>query len=192
MSTSNPNIKLLCDEYNSSSNDEQILRILNRILSNVKGGSEKSQKETFISLTEKGVYKLLNAFKDNNLDIRRTSCKVILEMLNNNEVLQNIFCEKFNFNPIGNIICLNWLPKGLKENIKIDERFINEIKNSNYNYGKPLKYWMWPENNKYSDDAIPDPQKYLVGFYYANKNVKFYNLCNKLIFLESFYYEFRR
>lgn len=96
----------------------------------------------------------------------------MIELLNGNEVLQNIFCEKFNFNPIGNVICLNWLPSVLKENLKIDERSINDIKSSNSNTQKG-KYWMWPYNNKYNDDVFPDPNKYLIGFYYANKNVKF-------------------
>jgi hypothetical protein len=129
------------------------------------------QKDIYVFLSDKGITKLLTSLKENNIEIRRTTCKVLLEMLYNNELLQNIFCEKFNFNPIGNVICLNWLPKYLKENIKIDDKVINEIKN--FNSTKGLKYWMWPENLKYSDDILPDPQKYLIGFYYANKNVNF-------------------
>jgi hypothetical protein len=49
----------------------------------------------------------------------------MIEILYNNEILQNIFCEKFNFNPIGNAICLNWFPKILKENVNIDASKIN-------------------------------------------------------------------
>ena len=94
-----------------------------------------------------------------------------MELLYNNEVLQNIFCEKFNFNPIGNVICLNWLPKDLKDNLKIDLRVMMEIKSSINAKEKVMKYWMWPPNEKYNDDIIPDPQKYLIGFYYSNKNV---------------------
>lgn len=124
-----------------------------------------------MTLSEKGMMKLLAGLKDNNTEIRKMCCKVLIEMLHNNELLQNIFCERFNFNPIGNIICINWLPKYLKENLKFDERVINEIKNPNMSYGNPLKYWMWPENLKYTDDVLPDPQKYLLGFFYANKNV---------------------
>ncbi len=127
------------------------------------------QKEIYVLLSDKGIVKLLSSLKDNNNEIRKTSCKVLLEMLNNNELLQNIFCEKFNFNPIGNVICINWLPKYLRENLKIDEKVITEIKHHTPTTG--FKYWMWPENFKYSDEIIPDPQKYLIGFYYANKNV---------------------
>lgn len=138
--------------------------------------SEKFQKDLFIHLSDKGLNKLITAFKDNNVEVRKNSCKVLIELLYNNEVLQNIFCEKFNFNPVGNVICINWLPKYLKENIKIDEKVINEIKNSNINTGKN-KFWMWPNNSKYNDDNIPDPQKYLLGFYYSNKNVNLiYNI----------------
>jgi hypothetical protein len=113
------------------------------------------------------------------LDTRKNACKVLIELLNNNEVLQNIFCEKFNFNPIGNVICFNWLPRLLKENLKIDEKVILEIKNSANAVGKG-KYWMWPINSKYDNENIPDPQKYLLGFYYANKNV----LYNYLEFIQ--------
>jgi hypothetical protein len=175
MSNSNTNLKLLCEEYlNNTYNEDQLFRILNKLLGFLKI-SDKMQKDIYVFLSEKGIFKLLSALKDNNVEIRKTSCRVLLEMLNNNELLQNIFCEKFNFNPIGNVICVNWLPKYLKENIKIDERVIYEIKNSSSSYGKPLKYWMWPDNVKYTDELIPDPQKYLIGFYYANKNVIFFN-----------------
>jgi hypothetical protein len=100
----------------------------------------------------------------------------LIELIYNNEVLQNIFCEKFNFNPIGNVICLNWFPKTLKEHLTLDAcinnlRFtlaiINDIKTSKGMTKN--KYWMWPSNSKYSDDCFPDPQKYLIGFYYSNK-----------------------
>ena len=113
----------------------------------------------------------MTGLKDNNFEIRKYSSKALLELLNANEVLQNIFCEKFGFNPIGNVICLNWLPKYLKENLKIDEKVLSEIKSSGNLSMKSLKFWMWPNNTKYSDDNMPDPQKYLIGFYYANKNV---------------------
>jgi hypothetical protein len=131
--------------------------------------SEKFQKEVFINLSDKGLNKLLSLMKDSNLEIRKLSFKVLIEILFNNEVLQNIFCEKYGFNPIGNTICLNWLPRYIKENIKIDEKLLYEIKNVGNQL--KLKYWLWPENPKYNDDNLPDPQKYLLGFFYNNKNV---------------------
>ena len=103
------------------------------------------------------------------IEVRKGSAKLLNEILFSNEVLQNIFCEKFGFNPIGNIICINWMPKYLKENIQINESVINEIKNSYY--PNKCKYWMWPYNSKYNEQNYPDPMKYLIGFYYANKNV---------------------
>ena len=30
---------------------------------------------------------------------------------------------------------------------------------------------MWPDNANYTDENIPDPQKYICGIYYGNKNV---------------------
>jgi hypothetical protein len=172
MSSNNSNIKLLCEEfYSSNYNEENTIKILNKILSILKV-SEKYQKDIFIFLTDKGLNKLLQSLKDNNIDVRKLSMKIIIEILYNNEVLQNIFCEKFNFNPIGNTICLNWLPKNIKDNIRINEKFINELKNS-FIQTRSLKYWMWPENLKYTDDLVPDPMKYLIGFNYANKSVFF-------------------
>lgn len=183
MSTNN--LKALCEEYfNTTHNEELLLKILTKFVSILKI-SEKFQKDLFINLSDKGLNKLLNALRENNEDLRKASCKVLLELLYNNEVLQNIFCEKFNFNPIGNIICINWLPKYLKENIKIDEKVLMEIKNSYNLDGRGLKYWMWPQNNKYTDEKIPDPQKYLLGFYYANKNVRI--ILFKYHIFKSFY-----
>jgi len=46
---------------------------------------------------------------------------------------------------------------------------INQIKNSYF--PNKCKYWMWPYNAKYNEQNYPDPMKYLIGFYYANKNV---------------------
>ena len=89
--------------------------------------NDKFQKEIFINLSDKGLSKLMFLMKCESigmiidlLDIRKMSVKLLIEMMFNNEVLQNIFCEKFNFNPIGNIICLNWFPKVLKENLTLD------------------------------------------------------------------------
>jgi len=137
--------------------------------------SDKLQKDIFINLSDRGLTKLLNGIKDNNVELRKASAKALIDLISNNEVLQNIFCEKFNFNPIGSVICLNWFPKYLKEHVKIDENLILEIKGSFNQYQiSKLKYWMWPYYKEYSDDYMPDPHKYLIGFYYANKNVSFF------------------
>lgn len=132
---------------------------------------EKYQRDVFISLSDRGFNKLLHCLRENNREIRILSFKILIDLLYNNDVLQNIFCEKFNFNPVGNVICLNWMPKGIKNNTVLDERILKDIKlSSNINIsGK--RYWMWPENNFYNDENIPDPQKYLLGVFYGIKNV---------------------
>jgi len=38
---------------------------------------------------------------------------------------------------------------------------------------------MWPYNNSYNDEEYPDPQKYLVGFYYPLRNLN--NIGNNLV-----------
>jgi hypothetical protein len=163
-------IKSFCEEYLGTSNSEDItIKQLNK-LSQIIRSSEKFQKEIFIQLSEKGLNKLLNGMRDVNSELRKLSAKVMIDLISNNEILQNIFCEKFNFNPIGNVICINWVPKFFKEIITIDEGLLVDIKNS-FNVPKSNKYWMYPMNSSYNDDNFPDPQKYLIGFYYSSKNV---------------------
>lgn len=107
--------------------------------------------------------------KDKNETIRKMSFLVLINLLYNNEVLQNIFCEKYNFNPIGNVICINWLPSIFKEKITLDSNLILELKKSSTASNSTTRYWKWPNNPKYTDDLIPDPERYLVGFYYSSK-----------------------
>lgn len=143
---------------------------------------ERHQREVFISLSDKGFNKLLHCLREKNLELRRLALKIFVELLHNNDVLQNIFCEKFNFNPVGNVICLNWLPRCLKESIKFDENILKEIKiSTNFSTGK--KYWMWPDNSSYTDENIPDPQKYLFGIYYGNRNVIIIIIIIKISYL---------
>lgn len=170
MSNSNQ-IKAICEEYLAGSNsDEAYIKQLQK-LSSILRASEKYQKELFIQLSEKGLNKLLNGMKDQNTDVRKLSAKVMIDLIFNNEILQNIFCEKFNFNPIGSVICINWIPKVFKETINIDESIMIDIKNS-FNSPKLNRYWQYPTNQNYNDDQFPDPQKYLIGFYYSSKNVR--------------------
>ena len=131
---------------------------------------DKFQRDTFIALSDKGFNKLLACLKDKNIDIRKSAFRVFIDLLHNNDVLQNIFCEKFNFNPVGNVICFNWMPKNIKENLKFDSRVLENIKQST-NTNLRRQYWMWPDNIIYTDDNLPDPQKYLFGVFYGNKNV---------------------
>jgi len=167
MSASSSSIKTLCEELiTSNNNDDNLGKTLGKLL-NILKISEKFQKEVFINLSDKGISKIMLTMKNDNIELRKISGKLLIELLNNNEVLQNIFCEKFNFNPIGNIICLNWFPKILKENLNMDGSIINDIKSSKYQ--SKSKFWIWPYNPKYNDEIFPDPQKYLIGFYYSNK-----------------------
>ena len=108
--------------------------------------------------------------KHTNENIRKLSFITIINLLYNNEVLQNIFCEKFNFNPIGTVICINWLPSIFKEKVNIDTELILELKKYSNCSSCSTKYWKWPNNSIYTDDIIPDPERYLVGFFYTTKS----------------------
>lgn len=92
-------------------------------------------------------------------------------MLYNNASLQNAFCEKFNFNPVGNLICLNWLPKNFKGVIQIDDNFLKDIKQCGNQKGKNKKFWIWPISQEKNEENFPDPNNYLIGVYIMEKSV---------------------
>ena len=165
-------IKTLCEEISNNNNsNENYLKILSKLYSYLKN-SDKYQKDIFLNLTDKGLNQLLSLMKSKNENLRKLSFIVLILILYNNENLQNIFCEKYNFNPIGNVICLNWLPSIFKEKVNLDENLINELKkNANLgNSNSNTKYWKFPNNKKYTDEIIPDPERYLLGFFYSSKN----------------------
>lgn len=165
-------IKTLCEEISNNNNsNENYLKILSKLYSYLKN-SDKYQKDIFMNLTDKGLNQLLSLMKNKNENLRKLSFMVLILILYNNENLQNIFCEKYNFNPIGNVICLNWLPSIFKEKVNLDENLINELKkNANLgNSNSNTKYWKFPNNKKYTDEIIPDPERYLLGFFYSSKN----------------------
>ena len=165
-------IKTLCEEISNTNNSqENYLKILSKLYFYLKN-SDKYQKDIFLNLSDKGLNQLLTLMKNKNENLRKLSFIVLILILHNNENLQNIFCEKYNFNPIGNVICLNWLPSIFKEKVNLDENLINELKkNANLgNSNSNTKYWKFPNNKKYTDEIIPDPERYLLGFFCSCKN----------------------
>ena len=171
MSSSVP-IKTICEEIsNGANNSEHTFHNLAKIYNYLKN-SDKYQKDIFLNLSDKGLNQLLTLMKNKNENLRKLSFIVLILILHNNENLQNIFCEKYNFNPIGNVICLNWLPSIFKEKVNLDENLINELKkNANLgNSNSNTKYWKFPNNKKYTDEIIPDPERYLLGFFCSCKN----------------------
>lgn len=175
-------IKNYIDDYINNNNND--VKNLTKLIQSLK---DKNAKEIFIALSDKGLKKVVNSLKSNSSELRSLNLRFLIELLYGNDVLQNIFCEKFNFNPIGNVICMNWFPFFLREHIEFNSNVIYDIKNSavtsvnllmDKNYlknCKRTKYWMWPSNDKYTDDILPDPAKYLIGFYYNLKLVKISN-----------------
>ena len=172
MSSSVP-IKTICEEIsNCLGSSEHNYHNLAKIYNYLKN-SDKYQKDIFLNLSDKGLNQILSLMRDKNENIRKLSFIVLINLLYNNDVLQNIFCEKYNFNPIGNVICINWLPSIFKEKVKMDITLINELKrNSSMSnmQNSQTKYWQWPNNSKYTDEILPDPERYLLGFYYSNKS----------------------
>ena len=163
--------KKLSDEFFSTNNEEILLKILLQFLNLLTSG-ERHKKDIFLNLSDKGLNKLLSLLKANNIEVRKNSFKVLVNLLKDNEILQNLFCEKYNFNPIGNVIVINWLPSDLKNKFQLNEHTLYEIKKTqNDNLDKKKLFWMWPPNPKYNKDNYPDPQKYLLGIYTANQNL---------------------
>ena len=132
----------------------------------------KNQKDIFVFLSDKGLEKLTEMIKMDNIEISKLSFQCLVNILYNNEILVNIYCEKYGFNPVGNVICINWLPKIFEEKISLSLEILQDIQDSAENYNQKTKYWKWPNNQKYNDNNIPDPHKYLLGFVHKeNENL---------------------
>ena len=145
---------------------EDIKKTLLQINSLLKKESNlsKYQKDIFVFLSDKGLEKLTNMIKMENIEIGKLAFSCLMNILYQNEVLVNIYCEKYGFNPVGNVICINWLPKVFEEKISLSLEMLKDIQDSAENYKQNTKYWKWPNNDKYNDNNIPDPHKYLLGF----------------------------
>ena len=169
MNSNNP--KKITEEFFATNNEDNLVKILNQYL-NLLSNGDRHKKDIFLNLSDKGLNKLLSLLKSNNIELRKNAFKVIVNLLSGNEILQNLFCEKYNFNPTGNVIVINWLPEKLKNKIKINEHTLYEIKKTqNDNLNGKRTFWQWPPNPKYDKDNYPDPQKYLLGIYSANQNL---------------------
>ena len=145
---------------------EEIKKTLIQINSHLKKESNlsKNQKDIFVFLSDKGLEKLTEMIKMDNEEISKLSFQCLINILYKNDILVNIYCEKYGFNPVGNVICINWLPKIFEEKISLSLELLQDIQNSAENYKQNTKYWKWPNNEKYNDNNIPDPYKYLLGF----------------------------
>ena len=141
----------------------------------------KNQKDIFVFLSDKGLEKLTDMIKSDNSEISKLSFQCLVNILYKNEILVNIYCEKYGFNPVGNVICINWLPKIFEDKIPLSLELLQDIQDSAENYKQNTKYWKWPNNEKYNDNNIPDPHKYLLGFFHKdNENIINDENSNKL------------
>ena len=139
------NIKTSCDEILKNYDDSKYIKILNKLLMYSK--IDKNLKDIFINLSDKGLNKLLKLIKHASEEVRKLSLRPLLDLLTKTEILQNIFCEKFEFNPIGTVVCLNWFPSILKAFVSVDMKFLNELKqnaNASSPFSNKQSYWMWP------------------------------------------------
>lgn len=152
---------------------EDVKKTLSQLNSILKPGSNlfKNQKEIFVYLSDKGLEKLTEMIKVENNEISKLSFLCLVNLLYKNEVLVNIYCEKYGFNPVGNVICINWLPKFFEEKIQLSLELLQNIQESSENYKQNTKYWKWPNNEKYTDSNVPDPQKYLLGFIHKDTDM---------------------
>ena len=145
---------------------EEIKKTLIQINSLLKkeANLSKNQKDIFVFLSDKGLEKLTEMIKMDNVEISKLAFLCLINILYKNDILVNIYCEKYGFNPVGKVICINWLPKVFEEKISLSLELLKDIQDSAENYEQNTKYWKWPNNNKYNDNIIPDPHKYLLGF----------------------------
>ena len=165
----------------TKSSIEEIKRTLTQINNHLKKGTNlsKNQKDIFVFLSDKGLEKLTEMIKMDNVEISKLSFLCLVNILYKNEVLVNIYCEKYGFNPVGNVICINWLPKVFEDKISLSLEILQDIQDSAENYKQNTKYWKWPNNNKYNDSNIPDPHRYLLGFIHKDNEIFMNNNSGK-------------
>ena len=160
---------------------EDIKKTLTQLNNLLKKGNNlsKNQKDIFIFLSDKGLEKLTELIKLDNVEISKLSFLCLVNILYKNEVLVNIYCEKYGFNPVGNVICINWLPKIFEEKISLSLEILQDIQESAENFKQSTRYWKWPNNSKYTDSNIPDPHKYLLGFIHKDNEFFMNNNSSK-------------
>ena len=170
-STSQTNKKSKNTSKNSLEEIKKTLTQINNLLKK-ESNLSKNQKDIFVFLSDKGLEKLTEMIKMDNEEISKLSFLCLINILYKNDILVNIYCEKYGFNPVGNVICINWLPKIFEEKISLTLELLQDIQDSAEHYKQNTKYWKWPNNDKYNDNNIPDPHKYLLGFVHKeNENV---------------------
>jgi hypothetical protein len=170
-STSQANKKSKNTSKNSLEEIKKTLTQINNLLKK-ESNLSKNQKDIFVFLSDKGLEKLTEMIKMDNEEISKLSFLCLINILYKNDILVNIYCEKYGFNPVGNVICINWLPKIFEEKISLTLELLQDIQDSAEHYKQNTKYWKWPNNDKYNDNNIPDPHKYLLGFVHKeNENV---------------------
>jgi len=148
---------------------DKIINSLNNLIEKLVNNNQY-QEIIFNLLNEDNLSLILTEMSENPcVNIRKLLCKFIIYILYNNEKIQNNFCENLNFNPISNVVCLNFLPKIFKECIKFNENILYDIKKSQNSSCPNSTYWMYPYNSKYNKNKFPDPAKYLIGFYIIPK-----------------------
>ena len=152
---------------------EEIKKTLTQINNHLKRGTNlsKNQKDIFVFLSDKGLEKLTEMIKMDNVEISKLSFLCLVNILYKNEVLVNIYCEKYGFNPVGNVICINWLPKVFEDKISLSLEVLQDIQDSADNCKQNTRYWKWPNNSKYTDNNLPDPHKYLLGFIHKDNEI---------------------
>ena len=165
---------------------EDIKKTLTQLNNLLKKGTNlsKNQKDIFIYLSDKGLEKLTELIKIDNVEISKLSFLCLVNILYKNEVLVNIYCEKYGFNPVGNVICINWLPKIFEDKISLSLEILQDIQESAENFKQNTRYWKWPNNSKYTDSNVPDPHKYLLGFIHKENESFLNNNSSKQNLLE--------
>ncbi len=181
-------LKKLTEEFlesllleNSEERNENIKLQSTFLIKHLSNNDKSIQKLIYYSLTINGIKGILNEINESKIEkIRKLCVQLLINLLFNNLSLQIHFCEIFNFTPITNVICINFLPKIFREKITMNEDILYEIRKSQNIINPNLKYWMWPYNEKYTKDNFPDPEKYLIGFYLENKTQIFFPEKNYL------------
>lgn len=178
----------------SKTSPDKIIQVLSSISKVLSQSNPDIQRDFYLTLSQKGLTQIFTSILNSqNETIRKLSTKIIIDLLYNNEKLQTAFCEQYNFTPVGNVVCLNWIPKQIRDHLNIDENMLYHIRSSQNIKNKNAKYWVWPNNDKFNDDNYPDPYKYFIGFYlntsanitYEDKGYRKVDISEIVTFLEK-------
>ncbi|EGR31177.1 hypothetical protein IMG5_116480, partial [Ichthyophthirius multifiliis] len=164
----------------SDAEKEMLIESMSKLIEHIHQ-NKIHQKEIFDSLTTNDLNKILSNIEDKNIKLRKTSCRFLCEILYENNLIQEIFCQLIGILNLNGKICLNKINSSFFQHLKYLPEIFENIKNSEYpknqNGLNPLCWYVQVSNNAYNkvqfiypydkNNSLPceflDPQECIFG-----------------------------